>query len=76
MKTRCTDVFLGNQEFIDIFIFFNSLLTSMCHLLINFANSLDLDQAPQTSGLIWTQTVLHSDGIPEFFEKVAFEKFQ
>ena len=31
----------------------------------NFANSLDPDQAHKTSGLIWIQTVCHSDGIPE-----------
>ena len=29
------------------------------------------------SGLIWIQTVLHSDGISErIFEKVDFEKYQ
>ena len=38
-----------------------------CRLLITFANSLDPDKM---SGLIWIQTVWHSDGIPErFFSK-------
>ena len=42
-------------------------------LLITFANSLDPDQARQNVGLIWIQTVRHSDGIPEdCFEKVIF----
>ena len=37
----------------------------MCRLLITFANSLDADQARQDVGLIWIQTVWHSDGTPE-----------
>ena len=44
---------------------FNSLPVSgsFCHLLINFTNSLDPDQARQKSGLILIQTVWHPDGI-------------
>ena len=45
-----------------------------CRLLITFANRLDPDQARQYVGLIRIQSVWHSDGIPEFFEKVDFEK--
>ena len=42
-----------------------------------FANSLDPDQAQQTSGLIWIQSVWHSDGIPEItFLKFDFRKNQ
>ena len=33
-----------------------------CHLLITFANNFDPGQPHKTSGLIWIQTVWHSDG--------------
>ena len=42
-----------------------SLLAVTCHMLINFTNSLDLDQMERTSVLIWIQTVQHSDSVPE-----------
>ena len=50
----------------------NSFPTSgnFCRPLISFSNSLD-----KTLGLIWIQTVWHSDGISfVFFEKVNFKK--
>ena len=47
----------------------------MYRLLKTFANSLDPDQARQMSGLIWIQTVWHSDGNPEIiFRKSWFWK--
>ena len=39
--------------------------SNFCRLLITFANSFDPDQAHKMSGLIWVQTVWHSDVIPE-----------
>ena len=44
-------------------------------LLITFANSLNPGQAQQKSGLIWIQTVWHSDGIPErlFLQKLILK---
>ena len=46
---------------------FNPLpaMDDLCRLLITFAASLGPDQADQMSGLIWIQTVCHSDRLPE-----------
>ena len=42
----------------------NSLPTSIvCSVLITFANSLEQIRPNKTSGLIWIQTIWHSDGI-------------
>ena len=35
----------------------DALISPQCRLLINFANSLDPDQAVKMSGLIWIQTI-------------------
>ena len=49
------------------------LASNFCGQLITFSNNLDPDQ-DQHSGIIWTQTVCHSDGVPErIFGKVKFE---
>ena len=48
-----------------------------CSLLINFANSLDPEQAQQNKDLISIQSVCHCDGIPERnFRKSLFKKKQ
>ena len=47
---------------------------SYCSLLITMANSLKQEKA-KLSGLIWIQTVLHSDDVPKIiFESYNFEK--
>ena len=43
--------------------------TCRYRLLNAFANSLDLDQPKQSRGLIWIQTVLHSDIILKRIKK-------
>ena len=50
------------------------LLLALC-LLVTFANSLDPDQAPQTSGLNWIQNVeTLMVFLKEISEKIEFEE--
>ena len=50
--------------------------STLCCLLIIFANSLDPDQARQNLSRIWIQTVWHSGGSPEriFWKSLLFKK--
>ena len=45
------------------------LAATFYHLLINFANSFDLDQDQQNVGPDLYQTLLHPDSIPQRFKK-------
>ena len=46
-------------------------------LLLTFANSGTQIRPDKTSGLIWIQTVCHSDDIPDFFfENIDFDNNQ